>query len=111
MTVIDVRGKGDRAYGTIPKAIEIALSDLRGRVHAIPTDKPIVVRSAAGGRSSMAASLLRANGLADVSDLTGGFGQWEPGTRPTKTTRSRNIATSSRRASATQPRRNTAAKR
>ena len=110
VTVIDVLGKGDRARGTIPNAIEIPLSDLRGRMHAIPTDKPIVVRSAAGGRSSTAASLLRANGLADVSDLTGGFAQW-PGTRPTKTTRSRKSATSSRRASATRPRRNTAAKR
>jgi hydroxyacylglutathione hydrolase len=110
VTVIDVRGKGDRACDTIPKAIEIALADLRGRMHAIPTDKPNVVHSAAGGRSSTAASLLRANGLADVSDLTGGFAQWEPGT-PTKTAKPRNTANSSRRASATQPRRKTAAKR
>lgn len=81
VTVIDVRGKGDRACGTIPKAIEIALLDLRGRMHAIPTDKPIVVHSAAAGLSSTAAPLLRANGLADVSDLTGGFravGTWHP---------------------------------
>jgi rhodanese-related sulfurtransferase/AcrR family transcriptional regulator len=111
VTVIDVRSKEDRSFGTIPKAIEIALSDLRGCMHTIPTDKPIVVRSAAGGLSSTAASLLRANGLADVSDLTGGFAQWGPGTRPTKTTQSRKTATSSRRASATQPRRNTTAKR
>jgi rhodanese-related sulfurtransferase len=93
VTVIDVRDKEDRAYGAIPNAIEVALSDLRGRMHAIPTDKPIVVHSAAAGRSSTAASLLRANGLADVSDLTGGFAQRPPGTRPTKTTRPRrNIA-------------------
>ena len=111
VTVIDVRGKGDRACGTIRKAIEIALPDLRGRIHSIPTDKPIVVHSAAGGRSSTAASLLRANGLTDVSDLTGGFAQWERGTRPTKTAKARKTATSSRRASATQPRRKTAAKR
>lgn len=111
VTVIDVRGKGDWACGTIPKAIEIALPDLRGRMHAIPTDKPIVVHSAAGGRSSTSASLLRANGLADVSDLTGGFAQWERDTRPTKSAKPRKTATSSRRASATQPRRKTAAKR
>jgi len=111
VTIIDVRGKGDRARGTIPKAIEIALPDLRGRMHAIPTDKPIVVQYAAGGRSSTAASLLRANGLADVSDLTGGFTQWERGTRPTKAAKPRKTATSARRASATQPRRKTAAKR
>jgi TetR/AcrR family transcriptional repressor of nem operon len=111
VTVIDVRGKGDRARGSIPQAIEIALPDLRSRMHAIPTDKPIVVHSAAGGLSSTAASLLRANGLADVSDVSGGFAQGGPGTRPMKTTQSRKTATSSRRASATQPRRNTPAKR
>jgi hypothetical protein len=56
-------------------------------------------------------SLLRANGPADVSDLTGGFAPCEPVTRPTKTTKPRKTATSVHRASATQPRRNTAAKR
>jgi rhodanese-related sulfurtransferase len=106
-----VRAKADRARGAIPKAIEIALPDLRGRMHAIPTDKPIVVHYAPGGRSSTAASLLRANGLADVSDLTGGFTQWERGTRPTTTAKPRNTATSPRRASATQARRKTTAKR
>jgi rhodanese-related sulfurtransferase len=60
-----------------------------------------VVHSAAGGRSSTAASLLRANGLADVSDLTGGFTQWEPSVRPTRSTTPRKTATSLRRASAT----------
>jgi TetR/AcrR family transcriptional regulator, transcriptional repressor for nem operon len=101
VTVIEVRGKDERAFGTIPKAIEIALPDLRRRMHVIPTDKPIVVHSAAGGRSSTAASLLRANGLADVSDLTGGFTQWEPGVRPTRSTTPRKTTTSLRRASAT----------
>jgi rhodanese-related sulfurtransferase len=111
VTIIDVRGTGDRARGTIPKAIEIALPDLRDRMHAIPTDKPIVVHYAAGGRSSAAASLLRANGLVDVSDLTGGFAQRERGTRPTKTAKPRKTAASSRGGSAAQPARETTAKR
>jgi len=111
VTIIDVRGKGDRARGSIPKAIEIALPDLRRRMHAIPTDKPIVVHYAAGGRSSTAASLLRANGLVDVTDLTGGFAQGDRGSRPTKGAKSRVTATSSRRVSAAQPRRKTPAKR
>jgi hydroxyacylglutathione hydrolase len=96
VTVIDVRDKGDRAYAAIPNAIEVKLSDLRGRMHVVPTDKPIVVHSAVGGRSSTAASLLRANGLTDVSDLTGGFAQRPPSTRPTKTTQSRRDTTAKR---------------
>jgi hydroxyacylglutathione hydrolase len=106
VTVIDVRGKGDRVHASIPDAIEIALSDLRDRIHAIPTDKPIVVHSTAGGRSSTAASLLRANGIADVSDLTGGAAHQQPVTQPTTTTRPRKSATSSHRPR--QPHRNTA---
>src|SRR5689334_22144020 len=111
VTIIDVRGKGDRACGTIPKAIEIALPDLRGRMHAIPTDKPIVVHYAAGGRSSTAASLLRANGLVDVSDLTGGFAQWERGSGSMKTAKPRAAAASSGRGGVAQSRRRAAAKR
>ncbi len=41
-----------------------------------PTDKPIVVHCAGGWRSSVAASLLRANGIQHVSDLLGGYNQW-----------------------------------
>jgi rhodanese-related sulfurtransferase/AcrR family transcriptional regulator len=105
VTVVDVRGNGDRGYPNIPEAIEIALPDLRDRMHAIPTDKPIVVHSPAGGRSSTAASLLRANGMTNVSDLTGGSAQDTPGTRPTKTATPRKTTTTTHRAR--QPRRNT----
>ena len=39
--------------------------------------KPTVVYCAGGYRSSVAASLLRQNGFADVSDVLGGYGAWE----------------------------------
>ena len=39
--------------------------------------KPTVVYCAGGYRSSVAASLLRQNGFADVSDILGGFGAWD----------------------------------
>jgi rhodanese-related sulfurtransferase len=42
----------------------------------LPTDKPIVVHCAGGWRSSVAASLLRANGIGQVSDLLGGYNAW-----------------------------------
>jgi rhodanese-related sulfurtransferase len=35
------------------------------------------VYCAGGYRSSVAASLLRKNGFADVSDILGGFGAWD----------------------------------
>ncbi|MFE9694006.1 rhodanese-like domain-containing protein, partial [Micromonospora sp. NPDC005806] len=37
----------------------------------------VVVHCAGGYRSSVAASLLRGAGRADVSDLLGGYGAWQ----------------------------------
>ena len=39
-------------------------------------DAPVVVYCASGYRSSIAASILRATGFGDVSDLLGGYGAW-----------------------------------
>ena len=42
----------------------------------VAADKPIVVHCAGGWRSSVAASLLRAQGFDNVSDLAGGYNAW-----------------------------------
>ena len=76
MTVIDVRNPGERDLGVIPAAISIPLPDLRARIDQLPTDKPIVVHCAGGWRSSVAASLLRAHGFEQVTDLAGGYNEW-----------------------------------
>lgn len=50
----------------------------------IDADRPVLVHCAGGYRSSAAASLLRARGLADVTDLIGGYTAWServPATR------------------------------
>jgi rhodanese-related sulfurtransferase len=49
---------------------------LRLRTDEIPVGKPIIVHCAGGWRSSVAASLLRANGIDQVSDLIGGYNAW-----------------------------------
>ncbi|GAT06892.1 MBL fold metallo-hydrolase [Mycolicibacterium novocastrense] len=76
VTLIDIRNPGELETGTIPGAIHIPLAQLRNRLDAVPTGKPIVVHCAGGWRSSVAASLLRAHGLDNVSDLTGGYNAW-----------------------------------
>lgn len=97
VTVIDVRDKRDRTRNTVPDTIEIALPQLRDRIHTIPADKPVVVYYAAGGRSSAAASILRANGVADVSELTGEVTERERGGRPRKVARPRTATVPPRR--------------
>jgi hydroxyacylglutathione hydrolase len=76
VTLIDVRNCGERELGTIPGAIHLPLAELRARLDCVPTDKAVVVYCAAGWRSSVAASLIRATGHPRVSDLAGGYTAW-----------------------------------
>ena len=73
LQVIDVRGQGEFAVNHLPEALNIPVAQLRKRIGEIDASKPTVVYCAGGYRSSIAASVLRANGFADVSDVLGGF--------------------------------------
>ena len=77
VTVIDIRNPGERDVGTIPGAVHIPLAQLRTQCAEIPAGKPIVVHCAGGWRSSVAASMMRADGFANVSDLIGGYTAWK----------------------------------
>ena len=77
LQVVDVRNPGEVAAGTIPNAVTIPVGQLPNRLGELDTTRPTVVYCAGGYRSSVAASLLRQNGFADVSDILGGFGAWE----------------------------------
>ena len=76
VTVIDIRNPGERESGSIPGAVHIPLAQLRTQLAKVPSDKPIVVHCAGGWRSSVAASLMRADGFGHVSDLIGGYNAW-----------------------------------
>jgi hydroxyacylglutathione hydrolase len=78
--LLDVRNAGEReANGVLDGSWHIPLAELAGRVAEVPQDRPVVVYCAGGYRSSVAASLLRAAGHPDVSDLIGGFAAWQAG--------------------------------
>ncbi|MFE9095896.1 rhodanese-like domain-containing protein [Streptomyces sp. NPDC007264] len=74
--ILDVRGGAEREEGFIEGSLHIPLAELARRTDEIPADRPLVVHCAGGHRSSIAASLLRHKGRADVSDLLGGYGAW-----------------------------------
>lgn len=76
VVLIDVRNPGEVRLGTIPGAATIPLARLPREVGALETDRATVVYCAGGYRSSTAASLLRAAGFEDVSDLLGGYEAW-----------------------------------
>ena len=76
LQVVDVRNPGEVALGSVAGAVDIAVGQLPGRLGELDPAAPTVVYCAGGYRSSVAASLLRQSGFADVSDLLGGFGAW-----------------------------------
>lgn len=71
--VVDVRGQGEFAAGHLDGAVHIPVAQLRRRAGELRPDVPTVVYCAGGYRSSIGASVLRAAGFADVSDVLGGF--------------------------------------
>lgn len=82
VTLVDVRSQNEWAEGYIAGARHIPLGYLPDRLDEIPRTKPIVVQCAAGARSSIGASLLKARGLEQVINLTGGIGEWRRGQFP-----------------------------
>jgi hydroxyacylglutathione hydrolase len=76
VTLIDVRHDGEWNDGHIPGATHIPLGHLAERIAEVPTDQRIVVQCQAGGRSSIAASLLQKMGRKNVANLAGGYQGW-----------------------------------
>jgi hydroxyacylglutathione hydrolase len=76
LAVLDVRSATERSGGAIDGSLHIPIPQLRGRINELDPGRPHVTYCAGGYRSSVAASLLRANAFSDVSDLIGGYQAW-----------------------------------
>jgi DMSO/TMAO reductase YedYZ molybdopterin-dependent catalytic subunit/rhodanese-related sulfurtransferase/glyoxylase-like metal-dependent hydrolase (beta-lactamase superfamily II) len=85
LQLVDVRGPGETASGTLPGAREIPLPALAESLDALDPRGSVVVYCAGGSRSSVAASMLIDAGFTDVSDLLGGYGAWDSAGMPTST--------------------------
>lgn len=71
--VVDIRNPGEVASGMREGARHIPLPQLAARAGELDADAPVLLYCAGGWRSSVAASLLRSRGFADVSDILGGY--------------------------------------
>lgn len=74
--LVDIRNPGETSGGTIPGARLIPLPELPRRLAELDPTAPVILYCAGAWRSSVGASLLRANGFADVSDILGGYTAW-----------------------------------
>jgi DMSO/TMAO reductase YedYZ molybdopterin-dependent catalytic subunit/predicted sulfurtransferase len=77
LQLVDVRSPAETALGALPGAREIPLAILIKLPDALDRSAPVVVYSACGYRSLVAASVLQAAGFADVADLLGGYRAWQ----------------------------------
>jgi len=74
--VFDVRGQAEWEEGHIPGVANIPLGYLLDRLDAVPADEPVALHCQGGGRSAIAASLLKARGYDNVMNVRGGLGTW-----------------------------------
>ncbi len=75
--VLDVRTDGEWASGHIDSAHHIHAGLLRGRMDELPRDRLIAVTCGSGFRASIAASLLKRAGIANVANVVGGMTAWK----------------------------------
>jgi glyoxylase-like metal-dependent hydrolase (beta-lactamase superfamily II)/rhodanese-related sulfurtransferase len=74
--VVDVRTDAERAGGFVGGSLHAPLARWPKAPPEIPAGRSVAIYCAGGYRSSLAASLLRAAGHADVADVVGGFAAW-----------------------------------
>jgi DMSO/TMAO reductase YedYZ molybdopterin-dependent catalytic subunit len=77
LQLVDVRAPAETARGTLPGAREIPLAILTKLPDALDRSAPVLVYSAGGYRSLVAASVLQAAGFGEAADLLGGYRAWE----------------------------------
>jgi hydroxyacylglutathione hydrolase len=85
VTVVDVRGRSEWEAGHLPGVPNVPLGYLTDRLATLARDRPLVVHCQSGTRSAIAASVLRAHGVTNVVNLTGGFAEWQAGGHPVET--------------------------
>ncbi|MDE0582603.1 rhodanese-like domain-containing protein [Planococcus sp. A6] len=75
--VLDVRNQTEFDEGHIDNAEHIMVGILKNRLDEVDTDKTIIVQCQAGARSAIAASVLKANGIDNLVNMTGGYSKWQ----------------------------------
>lgn len=75
--LLDVRGESEWRSGHIPGTPNIHVGYLTEHLDEIPRDVPLVLHCQGGGRSAIAASVLRARGFENVANLSGGIDAWK----------------------------------
>lgn len=78
VTLVDVRGRDERAIASIPGAQAIHLDEFRSGAAKlqIPPERPVIILCRSGSRSEEASRILIEAGYPDVRNLGGGVLAW-----------------------------------
>ena len=74
--IIDVRARSEWESGHIAGSRNIPLGDIAAAARTMADSGPVVLQCASGSRSTIASSILLANGVRDVINLRGGLAAW-----------------------------------
>ena len=82
VTLVDVRTADEASLGSIPRAVNIPLDNLRERMDEIPKERPVYLFCGVGLRGYLASNILKGHGYADVRNLIGGLKTYEAAIQP-----------------------------
>ena len=71
--IVDVREKGEYAASHLKNAVNIPLSELRGRMDEIPKDRPVYLHCRSSQRSYNAIMALQQHGFDNVVNIAGSY--------------------------------------
>jgi len=77
LRILDVLAPSEWEAGHIPQAKHLFLGDLPRRGGELDKSEPIVTYCASGYRASIAASLLKKQGIKDVRTIPGSWAAWQ----------------------------------
>lgn len=73
--VLDVRKPSEYDASHVKKAVNLSLSELEKNISSIDKDTTCLVHCAAGYRSMIAASIMKAHGITNLVNVYGGYGK------------------------------------
>lgn len=75
VAIVDVRNLTEYEAGNIDGQ-HIMVGTLKNRLHEFPKDQKVLVHCQSGLRSAIAMSVLKANGIHNIVNMTGGYNRW-----------------------------------
>ena len=77
VVILDVRTASEYQSGHLDGALQLHAGRVRWNLDRLPSDATIVAHCQTGGRSAVAAAILRRHGFADVKELEGSYEGWK----------------------------------